>query len=311
MLDRYKGAVLGHLIADSLGAPHTIKDAQDIPIDLELVDYLDAVTNTQAPSGHPTDDGSQLICLGESLVTAGFDPEVQYDYYLRWFRNGFATRLRKAIGYGGQTARLFRNHDQLDVDRMRTSDPKIKGSGGLMRTLAIPLYYRTDSIDLVINKAKVATAVTHNNDEVMLYSAVYSVLIALILQGQSKQEALVELESIFEREELVTSIFQKDLPSMETEGRKKILKISDDFFTARSTLITALWAWQTTNNYADAVVKAIKVGVNTDTFGAVTGGLAGATNGVGDIPQRWLEGLLMKKRLVKLAANLYGKSLSK
>jgi ADP-ribosyl-[dinitrogen reductase] hydrolase len=40
--------------------------------------------------------------------------------------------------------------------------------------------------------------------------------------------------------------------------------------------------------FADAVITAVNLGGDTDTVGAVTGGLAGAAWGLGSIPEEWL-----------------------
>jgi len=41
------------------------------------------------------------------------------------------------------------------------------------------------------------------------------------------------------------------------------------------TLEVSIWCLLTTNNYEEAVLKAINLGGDTDTTGAVTGGLVG------------------------------------
>jgi len=44
----------------------------------------------------------------------------------------------------------------------------------------------------------------------------------------------------------------------------------------------------TTNNYQEAVLRAVNLGFDTDTTGAVTGGLAGLLYGYENIPENWL-----------------------
>ena len=52
-----------------------------------------------------------------------------------------------------------------------------------------------------------------------------------------------------------------------------------------------MWCFLTTDNYQDAVLKAVNLGEDTDTTAAVTGALAGLAYGLGDIPPHWLEPL--------------------
>ena len=50
------------------------------------------------------------------------------------------------------------------------------------------------------------------------------------------------------------------------------------------TLEASIWCLMTTNDYRSAVLKAVNLGDDTDTTGAVTGGLAGLLYGFNSIP---------------------------
>ena len=53
----------------------------------------------------------------------------------------------------------------------------------------------------------------------------------------------------------------------------------------------AWWAYQTTDNFADCVIKAINRGHDSDTTGAVAGMIAGAIYGYSAIPAWMIDGL--------------------
>lgn len=57
------------------------------------------------------------------------------------------------------------------------------------------------------------------------------------------------------------------------------------------TLEAAIWAIVTTDNFKDALLKAVNLGRDTDTVGAVAGGLAGIIYGIECIPAEWIETL--------------------
>ena len=46
-----------------------------------------------------------------------------------------------------------------------------------------------------------------------------------------------------------------------------------------------MWCLLNTENYCDCVLKAVNLGDDADTTGAVTGGLAGIAYGKGSIPE--------------------------
>jgi ADP-ribosylglycohydrolase len=63
----------------------------------------------------------------------------------------------------------------------------------------------------------------------------------------------------------------------------------------------------TTNNYKEAVLKAVNLGNDTDTTGAVTGGLAGLLYGLDNIPTNWIKQIARKDDIENLAEQLANK----
>ena len=60
------------------------------------------------------------------------------------------------------------------------------------------------------------------------------------------------------------------------------------------TFEAAIWSLITTDNYRDAMIKAVNLGDDTDTIAAIAGGLAGLYYGYDAIPSEWLE--VLRKR---------------
>ena len=60
----------------------------------------------------------------------------------------------------------------------------------------------------------------------------------------------------------------------------------------------------TTDNYKEAVLKAVNLGNDTDTTGAVTGGLAGLLYGLDNIPTNWINQIARKDDIENLAERL-------
>ena len=70
------------------------------------------------------------------------------------------------------------------------------------------------------------------------------------------------------------------------------------------TIEACIWCLLTTDNYNEAVLKAVNLGHDTDTTAAVTGGLAGLLYGFDEIPQEWVEKLARVEDIVVLSRNL-------
>ena len=60
-------------------------------------------------------------------------------------------------------------------------------------------------------------------------------------------------------------------------------------------LEAALWAFHDATDFREAVLKAVNLGDDADTTGAVCGQLAGAYWGESGIPSEWFEGLACKE----------------
>ncbi len=58
------------------------------------------------------------------------------------------------------------------------------------------------------------------------------------------------------------------------------------------------------NSYKEVVLKAINLGGDTDTTGAVAGGLAGIYYGFESIPEEWVNQIVRKDDIKELAERL-------
>ena len=74
--------------------------------------------------------------------------------------------------------------------------------------------------------------------------------------------------------------------------------------TAATALDAAFWAFSSTRNFRDAVLRAANVGGNSDVVAAVCGQLAGAHYGMSAIPQPWRNGLIEKDLIEGFADRL-------
>ena len=68
-----------------------------------------------------------------------------------------------------------------------------------------------------------------------------------------------------------------------------------------STLEASLWCLLNTDNYLDAVFKAINLGEDTDTTACVVGGVAGLKYGLDEVPQEWINKLARLEDIKELS----------
>jgi ADP-ribosylglycohydrolase len=72
-------------------------------------------------------------------------------------------------------------------------------------------------------------------------------------------------------------------------------------------LEAALWSVMRSDDYKDTVLQAVNLGGDTDTIGALAGGLAGIIYGTKQIPEDWLSVLARKDDITDLATRFASK----
>jgi ADP-ribosyl-[dinitrogen reductase] hydrolase len=70
-------------------------------------------------------------------------------------------------------------------------------------------------------------------------------------------------------------------------------------------LEAAIWCFLTSSSFEEAVLKAVNLGDDSDTTGAITGQIAGAYYGYEGIPQRWRDRLYAEPLIRTYADQLY------
>lgn len=70
-----------------------------------------------------------------------------------------------------------------------------------------------------------------------------------------------------------------------------------------NTLEASLWVTLNSNTYEEAVVKAVNLGGDTDTIGAITGGLNGIIYKYRNIPKKWIDVLKKGDYLTDLSVD--------
>ena len=80
-------------------------------------------------------------------------------------------------------------------------------------------------------------------------------------------------------------------------------KIKGTGFVLQS-LEAALWAFHTTNNFKEGALRAVNLGDDADTTGAVYGQIAGSYYGIDNIPRKWVEIIYMKENIIELSNKL-------
>jgi ADP-ribosylglycohydrolase len=112
-----------------------------------------------------------------------------------------------------------------------------------------------------------------------------------LLKGNDKQTAYKNTAKTVAEVLIDRRVEQSEVDLLAPLLKDDISKLSVDVIPSSgyviSTLKAAIYCFLTTENYTDATLMAVNLGDDTDTTGAVAGGLAGLYYGFDSIPEKW------------------------
>lgn len=260
-IDKLKGAIYGLAVGDAIGVPYEFQSRGTF----NCTDMIGYGTHKR-PKGTWSDDTSMTLALMDSInrCNGRIDVKDIRKAFKDWMNNADYTPFGEVFDIGGTTKLAL-------TIGFGINNPEANGNGSLMRTL--PLAFIDDITDKEIADV---SAITHAHSISKNACIQYVRIAQNLLNGIDVNEAI-----------------DKGM------GFKLRIKdyTEDNIFSdgyVISTLWAALWAVATTNSYEECILKAINLGNDTDTVGAVAGGLAGIIYGYECIPQKWIDNLQAK-----------------
>ncbi len=287
--ERVRGAVLGLAVGDAVG---TTVEFQAPGSFAPVVDLVGGGV-FELPAGAFTDDTSMALCLAESLVELGaFDLLDQLERYVRWWRGGHLSSTGTCFDIGATTRMALAGFAETGAPSPETS-PTRAGNGSLMRLAPAALAGAT--LEDAIALAGRSSLSTHAAPQAIDACRLFGAMLWAAADGAPREAVL---DPAFWR-------FGALHPEVEAVARGSYHdaeppRISGAGYVVGS-LEAALWALARGDGYADAVLRAVNLGDDADTTGAICGQLAGALAGEAGIPTAWRERLVLRSTIEALA----------
>lgn len=272
---RFLGTLLGLAVGDAVAAATQFKRRNSFT---PVGDMLGGGP-FDLPRGAWSDDTAMALCLAESLLACnGFDARDQVQRYTRWQQNGHLSATGQCLGITANTARALamakwrrqvfpgsHDPDQLDIEPLSRIAPAVMFSFA--------------SAENALQHAADAARITCQAPIVLDACRTLARVLHAALAGQPKPV-----------------IVAAGPPLAESAGRSN--------GTAPAALTAALWAFASTDNFRDAVLRAANLGGNSDVVTAVCGQIAGAHYSVGAVPGPWRNALMHKDVIENFADRL-------
>jgi ADP-ribosylglycohydrolase len=250
------------------------------------------------------------LALAESIAHAGWDLNDQARRYLAWWQLGEYSVNGECFDIGFTTrSALARFRQTGDARTAGDSSSQASGNGSIMRLAPVPIRYAhlfPDHLDELVRLAVESSLPTHASPQCLSACAYFGMVLAALIQGVDRKkvlspvwEPLGHLKATFP---LHPEIEEVAIGSFRQKSRPKIVGSG---YVVKS-LEAALWAFRDATDFRQAVLRAVNLGDDADTTGAVCGQLAGAYWGESGIPEEWREGLARRDMIEKALEGLVG-----
>ena len=289
--DRIIGGIFGVAISYALGVP--VEFTSRASLDENPVTGYRAFGSHNQPAGTWSDDTSLTLCLMDAL-REDLDYNRIAETFIAWYDEALWTAGGKVFDVGITTRHAI-NALKLGTapELAGPTEEEANGNGSLMRILPLAFYTAKMPEDLRRKYAFDISAMTHGHPRSKIACWLYCEIARNLLLGSNRPEAI---DSAYKR----VDAWQK------TNGGNSqwhhfarctstIAGAIRD--TIRSTgyvidsLEAALYCMLKTNTFEEAMLMAVNFGNDTDTVGAITGGLVGTYYGVQEIPAHLQSGL--------------------
>ena len=275
-LDSDIGLFLGLAIGDAIGAPIEFQPSREP--ENYITRYMSGGAHNVS-KGEFTDDTSMALAMADAFLEAkAFDGKLIMQNFVLWKNEGVYSPRGVMFDCGNTVLQALRNFEKDQRNPFAGSkDEFSSGNGGLMRLAPAIIFAHSE--DDASYLARETTRLTHGANEALFCS------------------------EIFARE-----LFSRTISNEYSQYKHPIDIAREDVMSGgyvKETYQAAWWAFQTTDNFEDCIIKAVNRGFDSDTTGAVAGMIAGCFYGLSHIPQWMIDGLQWNEKIIRVATDLH------
>ena len=301
--NQVRSGIIGHAIGDALGVPVEFKKRADRKLD--PVTDMRSYGTFRMPAGTWSDDTSLEIALMHALIDyKEVDYEAIMNYFLMWLQDDMFTATGVTFDVGGTCRAAIQNYiDGKSPLQCGLTEESANGNGSLMRILPAALLCHKHGLDdkEEYKLIRDMSSLTHAHQISVMGCFIYSKLIHHLMNGLNPERAYAMVRQYdgygkFFNEE-TRQVYARVLENNIAELAEDDIKSTG--YVVHS-LEAAIWCLLTTDSYKEAVPKAVNLGGDTDTIGAITGSMAGIYYGYENIPSEWIKQLARRDDLIDL-----------
>ncbi len=250
-----------------------------------------------------SDDTSMTLALMDSLKKCKkISLTNQLTKYVEWYNKGKYSCTGYCFGMGSTTRKAIQHY--INEKRIRDNSEEFNecGNGSLMRTAPIVWWNIKKSKNKCLDDCELCSTTTHSHVICKRICRFFGSILYDIIKGEQNKEKLIqslkydqclyptlytseEFKNLSELMKVIECNYKEFNPINLYEENKQLTGY------APVTLMCALWAFLTTDNFVDGMIKAINIPGDCDTIGSVYGQIAGAYYDENLIKNEWFNKL--------------------
>jgi ADP-ribosylglycohydrolase len=293
--NRILGCILGLAVGDALGMPAQSLTPEDIEEEFgSITDYFPSV-HRGLGAGQFTQDTMQTTCFLLSLIDMGrFDLDDISRKLILWFEEkqirGMSNDLEKII---------IKLNEGADPKSSGLKGDSAKTSDVLLRGLLVGLF-NAKRPDRIPEDSRLVTRITHNDLEAVRCTLTVAFITSAIFNNAQPDWILPQtLEYMNEGHVRNYLELTEQLLLNENQNNHLVYGYDDDYGPVLGRALYSFLA--TPEDFSSTVLSAISGGGQTSTAGALAGAFSGLYNGLGAIPEKWINELEQNVGLRDLA----------
>jgi len=297
MNDRRRGALIGLAVGDALGAAVEFQS----PGSFALVTNYRGGGPHGLEAGEWTDDTSMALALADSLGAVGWDLQDQSRRYVAWWSTGCYSVTGKCFDIGIAT-RAALSRFVLTGDARASGDRSehSSGNGSIMRLAPVPIRYLHLYPQQVLELAQLSadsSLPTHASDQCLSACRYMSVVLAALMCGEDRDVVLSPDWPVLQQLHRAAPLHPLILEVATGSFRSRQPPVIKGSGWVVKSLEAALWAFHDAGDFREAVLRAVNLGDDADTTGAICGQFAGGYWGESAIPEDLRSGLARRDLL--------------
>ena len=287
LYDRIVGGLLGVAAGDALGATLEFMSSSDIRRRYGVHREIIGGGAFGWRPGEGTDDTDLTWAVLAAYLDGPYTLERAASNMVDWYRTG-------PSDVGGATAQALWRMDRTGNPRTSGNTGEFScGNGSLMRCIPTALVRADD--DVRRRELAEISAVTHAHRRCTDSCVAYGEIVNALLEGAAVPEAVAAAKAL----DLGPTVRE----ALDVDPTRPVDDLPTSGYVIDS-LRCAVWAIWQDGTFEEVIVALVNRGKDSDTTGAIAGGLMGVATGVEAIPGRWREKLEYRDRLMAAVPEL-------